>query len=131
MVYFHYCNQKFFLLYLHKPSLWFLKFHRHKTIKNTFINRTIVQLRLRMLMSLWQNTIENHNLSCKITQPPLVHIYDSNGSLREVEGEGVKSSANRKINPGEQYHIQVVCQPALQEMGKMHGNFAYRKNVNQ
>ena len=46
-------------------------------------------------------------------------IFDSNGSHREVEGEGVVG-VQPQINPGDQYQYVSGCNLRT-EMGKMHG----------
>lgn len=54
-------------------------------------------------------------------------IYDSNGTFREVEGEGVVG-VQPQLNPGEQY--QYVSGSSLKtEMGKMHGSYIF-ENIN-
>ena len=47
------------------------------------------------------------------------YIFDSNGSQREVEGEGVVG-VQPQINPGEQYQYVSGCNLRT-EMGKMYG----------
>lgn len=54
-------------------------------------------------------------------------IYDSSGSLREVEGEGVVG-VQPQINPGEQYQYISGCNLRT-EMGKMHGTYLM-ENIN-
>ena len=49
------------------------------------------------------------------------HIFDSNGSYREVEGEGVVG-VQPTVNPGERYQYVSGCNLRT-EMGKMHGNY--------
>lgn len=49
------------------------------------------------------------------------HIYDSDGSLREVEGEGVVG-VQPQINPGESYQYVSGCNLRT-EMGKMYGTY--------
>ncbi len=49
------------------------------------------------------------------------HIYDSNGSLREVQGDGVVG-VQPQINPGEFYHYISGCN-LKSEIGKMHGTY--------
>lgn len=49
------------------------------------------------------------------------HIYDSNGSLREVEGEGVVG-VQPQINPGESYSYVSGCN-LRSEIGKMLGTY--------
>lgn len=49
------------------------------------------------------------------------HIFDSNGTNREVEGEGVVG-VQPQINPGEQYQYVSGCNLRT-EMGKMYGTY--------
>lgn len=55
------------------------------------------------------------------------HIYDSNGSLREVAGEGVVG-VQPQINPEESYQYVSGCN-LRSEIGKMHGTYQM-ENVN-
>ncbi|MBX3257303.1 MAG: Co2+/Mg2+ efflux protein ApaG [Agriterribacter sp.] len=50
------------------------------------------------------------------------YIFDSNGTQREVEGEGVVG-VQPQINPGEQYQYVSGCNLRT-EMGKMYGTYA-------
>ncbi len=72
-------------------------------------------------MFAYRITIENNN----IFPVKLLHrhwnIYDSNGSVREVEGEGV-IGVQPQINPGENYQYISGCNLKT-EMGKMHGTY--------
>ena len=49
------------------------------------------------------------------------HIYDSNGSRREVEGEGVVG-VQPQINPCQSYQYVSGCN-LRSEIGKMHGTY--------
>ena len=49
------------------------------------------------------------------------HIFDSNGTQREVEGEGVVG-VQPQINSGEQYQYVSGCNLRT-EMGKMYGTY--------
>lgn len=71
--------------------------------------------------------IENHNTYPVKLLSRHWYIYDSNGSLREVEGEGVVG-VQPQINPGEQYQYISGCNLRT-EMGKMHGTYLM-ENVN-
>ncbi len=72
-------------------------------------------------MFAYRITIENNNsFSVKLLRRHW-HIYDSNGSLREVEGEGVVG-VQPQINPGESYQYISGCNLRT-EMGKMHGTY--------
>lgn len=55
------------------------------------------------------------------------HIYDSNGTIREVEGEGVVG-VQPQINPGESYQYVSGCN-LRSEIGKMSGTYQM-ENVN-
>ncbi len=57
------------------------------------------------------------------------YIYDANGSLREVEGEGV-IGVQPQINPGENYQYISGCNLRT-EMGKMYGNYTMENSSNQ
>lgn len=55
------------------------------------------------------------------------HIYDSNGSIREVEGEGVVG-VQPLINPGQSYAYISGCN-LRSEIGKMSGTYLM-ENIN-
>lgn len=55
------------------------------------------------------------------------HIFDSNGSYREVEGEGVVGE-KPVIEPG-QYHEYVSACNLSTEMGTMHGTYQMQRQV--
>lgn len=55
------------------------------------------------------------------------YIHDANGSLREVEGEGVVG-VQPQINPGDSYQYVSGCNLRT-EMGKMHGTYTM-ENIN-
>lgn len=55
------------------------------------------------------------------------HIYDSNGSIREVEGEGVVG-VQPLINPGQSYTYISGCN-LRSEIGKMSGTYLM-ENIN-
>ncbi|MBW7889716.1 MAG: Co2+/Mg2+ efflux protein ApaG [Chitinophagaceae bacterium] len=56
-------------------------------------------------------------------------IYDSNGTRREVEGEGVVG-VQPQINPGEQYQYVSGCNLRT-EMGKMYGTYVMENLVSK
>ena len=65
--------------------------------------------------------IENHNsFSVKLHRRHW-YIFDSNGSNREVEGEGVVG-VQPILNPGENYQYVSGCNLRT-EMGRMHGTY--------
>ncbi len=72
-------------------------------------------------MFAYRVTIENNNSYPVKLLRRHWHIYDSNGSLREVEGEGV-IGVQPQINPTEQYKYISGCNLRT-EMGKMYGTY--------
>ena len=72
-------------------------------------------------MFAYKISIENHNsFPVKLLRRHW-HIYDSNGTAREVEGEGVVGVQPR-INPGASYQYISGCNLRT-EIGKMHGTY--------
>lgn len=72
-------------------------------------------------MFAYRITIENHNsFSVKLHRRHW-HIFDSNGSFREVEGEGVVG-LQPVITSGEKYQYVSGCNLKT-EMGKMSGTY--------
>ena len=72
-------------------------------------------------MFAYRITIENHNdFSVKLHSRHW-YIFDSNGSYREVEGEGVVGM-QPVIQPGEEYQYVSGCN-LHSEMGRMHGTY--------
>jgi ApaG protein len=65
--------------------------------------------------------IENHNSFPVQLLRRHWHIYDSNGSVKEVEGEGVVG-VQPKINPGEFYQYISGCNLRT-DIGKMQGSY--------
>jgi ApaG protein len=65
--------------------------------------------------------IENHNAFPVKLLSRHWYIYDSNGSIKEVEGEGVVG-VQPQINPGDQYQYISGCNLRT-EIGKMHGTY--------
>lgn len=59
------------------------------------------------------------------------YIFDSNGSMREVEGEGVVGE-QPVIEPGQSYQYMSGCN-LRSEMGRMHGTYVLQNlhNYNQ
>ena len=78
-------------------------------------------------MFAYRITIENNNAFPVKLLSRHWYIYDSNGSLREVEGEGVVG-VQPQINPGESYQYVSGCN-LRSEIGKMHGTYQM-ENVN-
>ena len=72
-------------------------------------------------MFAYRITIENNNLFAVKLLRRHWHIYDSNGSLREVEGEGVVG-VQPQINHGESYQYVSGCN-LRSEIGKMYGTY--------
>lgn len=72
-------------------------------------------------MFAYRIAIENHNsFPVKLLRRHW-HIFDSNGTYREVEGEGVVG-IQPVIAPGEKYHYVSGCNLRT-EMGKMSGTY--------
>ena len=78
-------------------------------------------------MFAYKITIENNNDFPVRLLRRHWHIYDSDGSMREVEGEGVVG-IQPVIDPGASYQYISGCN-LRSEMGKMHGTYLL-ENVN-
>jgi ApaG protein len=65
--------------------------------------------------------IENHNFFPIKLHRRHWHIFDSNGTYREVEGDGVVG-VQPVIAPGQSYQYVSSCNLRT-EMGKMYGNY--------
>ena len=78
-------------------------------------------------MFAYRITIENQNEFPVKLHRRHWHIFDSSGSYREVEGEGVVG-VQPVLNPGEQYQYVSGCNLRT-EMGKMHGTYSM-ENLN-
>lgn len=72
-------------------------------------------------MFAYRITLENHNSFAVKLHRRYWEIFDSNGSHREVEGEGVVG-VQPVIAPGESYQYVSGCNLRT-EMGKMKGNY--------
>ena len=72
-------------------------------------------------MFAYRITIENNNTFPVKLLRRHWHIYDSNGSLREVEGEGVVG-VQPQIKTGESYQYISGCNLRT-EMGRMKGSY--------
>jgi ApaG protein len=72
-------------------------------------------------MFAYRITIDNHNNFPVKLHRRHWHIFDSNGSYREVEGEGVVG-VQPVLNTGERYQYVSGCNLRT-EMGKMHGTY--------
>ena len=72
-------------------------------------------------MFAYRITIENHNGFAVKLQRRHWHIFDSNGSYREVEGEGVVG-VQPILQAGERYQYVSGCNLRT-EMGKMYGSY--------
>jgi ApaG protein len=78
-------------------------------------------------MFAYKISIDNHNnFAVKLLRRHW-HIFDSNGTYREVEGEGVVG-VQPALNPGERYQYVSGCNLHT-EMGKMHGTYTM-ENLN-
>lgn len=78
-------------------------------------------------MFAYRITIENNNVFPVQLLRRHWFIYDSNGTMREVEGEGVVG-VQPQINPGESYKYVSGCN-LRSEIGKMSGTYQM-ENVN-
>lgn len=72
-------------------------------------------------MFAYQITIQNHNNFPVQLLSRHWYIFDSNGSMREVEGEGVVG-VQPIIAPGLSYQYSSGCN-LKSEMGRMHGSY--------
>jgi ApaG protein len=72
-------------------------------------------------MFAYRISIENHNSFPVKLHRRHWYIFDSNGSYREVEGEGVVG-VQPVLSPGEKYQYVSGCNLKT-EMGKMHGTY--------
>lgn len=80
-------------------------------------------------MFAYRVTIENNNTFPVQLLSRHWYIFDSNGSNREVEGEGV-IGVQPLINPGEQYQYVSGCNLKT-EMGKMYGTYLMENRNNK
>jgi ApaG protein len=80
-------------------------------------------------MFAYRITIENHNSFAVKLHSRHWHIFDSNGSYREVEGEGVVGM-QPVINAGDEYQYVSGCNLHT-EMGRMHGTYLMENIDNQ
>ena len=80
-------------------------------------------------MFAYRITIENHNTFPVKLISRHWHIFDSNGSYREVEGEGVVGM-QPVIHPGDEYQYVSGCNLHT-EMGRMHGTYLMENGANQ
>ncbi len=78
-------------------------------------------------MFAYRITIENNNAFPVKLLSRHWHIYDSNGSMREVEGEGVVG-VQPEISPGTSYQYVSGCN-LRSEIGKMIGTYQM-ENIN-
>ena len=72
-------------------------------------------------MFAYRIAIENHNSFPVKLHRRHWHIFDSNGTYREVEGEGVVG-VQPVLSPGEKYQYVSGCNLRT-EMGKMYGTY--------
>jgi len=80
-------------------------------------------------MFAYRITIENHNVFSVKLLSRHWFIFDSNGSLRETEGEGVVG-VQPQINPGDSYQYVSGCNLRT-EMGRMHGTYTMENITNK
>ena len=72
-------------------------------------------------MFAYRIAIENHNSFPVKLHRRHWHIFDSNGTYREVEGEGVVG-VQPVLSPGEKYQYVSGCNLRT-EIGRMHGTY--------
>lgn len=80
-------------------------------------------------MFAYRITIENNNIFPIKLLRRHWHINDSDGSHKEVEGEGVVG-IQPQINPGKNYQYISGCN-LRSEMGKMHGTYLMENSNTQ
>jgi ApaG protein len=80
-------------------------------------------------MFAYRITIENHNNFPVKLHRRHWYIIDSNGTNREVEGEGVVG-VQPTLQPGERYQYVSGCN-LRSEMGKMHGTYLMENLLNK
>jgi ApaG protein len=80
-------------------------------------------------MFAYKITIENNNSFAVKLLSRHWYIYDSNGLVKEVEGEGVVG-VQPQINPGEQYQYISGCNLRT-EIGKMKGTYLMENITNK
>lgn len=80
-------------------------------------------------MFAYRITIENHNVFAVKLLSRHWFIFDSNGSLRETEGDGVVG-VQPQINPGEHYQYVSGCNLRT-ELGRMHGTYTMENITNK
>ena len=80
-------------------------------------------------MFAYRITIENHNSFPVKLHRRRWNIFDSNGSYREVEGEGVVG-VQPILQPGERYQYVSGCNLRT-EMGKMRGTYQMENLINK
>lgn len=80
-------------------------------------------------MFAYRITIENHNNYPVKLHRRHWHIVDSNGSNREVEGEGVVG-VQPTIKPGDKYQYVSGCN-LHSELGKMYGTYQMENLVDK
>lgn len=93
----------------------------------TFYQPDYSNIKESEFMFAYRITIENNNLFPVRLLRRHWFIFDSNGSNREVEGEGV-IGVQPIIDPGDKYQYISGCNLQT-EMGKMHGTYSM-ENVN-
>jgi ApaG protein len=92
-----------------------------KIIVETFYQPDYSNVLNHEYMFAYKITIENHNTFPVQLMRRHWHIYDSNGTIKEVEGEGVVG-VQPKINAGEYYQYVSGCNLKT-DIGKMQGSY--------
>jgi ApaG protein len=110
------------LLFLQKPHFMISEISEGVTISvETYYQPDYSNPVNSEFMFAYRITIENNNTFPVKLLRRHWHIYDSNGSLREVDGEGVVG-VQPQVNPGESYQYISGCNLRT-EMGKMYGTY--------
>jgi ApaG protein len=92
-----------------------------KVCVETFYQRDYSNPLQSEFMFAYRITLENHNSFPVKLHRRHWHIFDSNGSYREVEGEGVVG-VQPTLQPGENYQYVSGCN-LRSEMGRMNGTY--------
>lgn len=123
-----YNKKRFLLLHLHQTQCMISKISEGIVISvETYFQPDYSNPVNSEYMFAYKITIENKNTFPVKLLRRHWHIYDSNGSLREVEGEGVVG-VQPQIDPAESYQYISGCN-LRSEIGKMYGTYLM-ENIN-
>ena len=118
------------LLLLHKTSLMTSMISEGVQVSvETFYQPDYSNPLQSEFMFAYRITIENHNSFPVKLHRRRWNIFDSNGSYREVEGEGVVG-VQPILQPGERYQYVSGCNLRT-EMGKMRGTYQMENLINK